>query len=574
MDISYIKPHIQNVNLVIDKIKYICEQLASIDNSECRNVLQPFTVRFRDIIKEYSSITHLIDSRVKRSAWIGGIGTAMKQIFGTLDEDDAIKYDTAINHVQNNQKRLASLMKEHILVTTSALARYNDTLNKIKVNEANLNIAINKLSTELRNITKTTNNLLINSEINSIFTILESSLLTLSFQVEDLTSSILFSSVNVLHPSVITPRQLYTELADNYRHLPNNFELAVELNIDLIHVILSTSKLISYYINDKVMFVLQIPLVNPRQFYIYNNVPLPIPHNAIRPDSFSVIVPSHKYVMITKDKLHYSTLDSLEKCKNTNSQNYVCEIVKVLPTSENPSCESELLSKVITKIPTQCKTEFIRGNLDIWKPLQNNKWIFIQTTLSKLSIDCLNSELTEINVIGIGIVEIPTNCKAFSRDTELLPNYNIMNVSLPVIKLDFNLINDSCCSLTKFVKIADKIPIINLKDLDLKNIDFVKTVNSKIVSELDKIIQEPHIVKYGAHYSSLTLFVILITVVILFYTFYHKKVFTNKSGNNHEDEQLELSIINPKNKTKDIHTDTEPVTIEVEESFPKTRRNL
>ncbi|KAL0831317.1 hypothetical protein ABMA28_002153 [Loxostege sticticalis] len=295
VDISYIKPHVQNVNLVIDKIKYICEQLASIDNSECRNVLQPFTVRFRDIIKEYSSITHLIDSRVKRSAWIGGIGTAMKQIFGTLDEDDAIKYDTAINHVQNNQKRLASLMKEHILVTTSALARYNDTLNKIKVNEANLNIAINKLSTELRNITKTTNNLLINSEINSIFTILESSLLTLSFQVEDLTNSILFSSVNVLHPSVITPRQLYTELADNYRHLPNNFELAVDLNIDLIHVILSTSKLISYYINDKVMFVLQIPLVNPRQFYMYNNVPLPIPHNAIRPDSFSVIVPSHKY---------------------------------------------------------------------------------------------------------------------------------------------------------------------------------------------------------------------------------------------------------------------------------------
>lgn len=523
VDISHIRPHIQNLDLVLNKIKYICESIGLVNNSECRNTLRPLSVRYMDIIREYSSLTHLIDNRIKRGAWIGGVGTIMKQIFGTLDENDAIKYDNAIEHVQNNQKRLASLMKENILVTTSTLSKYNETINKIKINEENLNLAIDKVSLNLKNLSEVTVQMSITSEINTLFMNLESSLLALSFELNDITNSILFSNVNVLHPSVITPRQLYTDLADNYRHLPVDTELAVELDINLIHVIMNVSKLISYYIKNRIMFVLQIPLVKPRQFYLYHNVPLPVPHNKARPDSFSVIIPSHEYVMITKDKLQYCHLDSLGKCKNTDYLNYICEVMNVFPTSENPTCESELLSKVITELPTQCKTEFIRGKLDVWKPLNNNRWIYVQSLPEKLSIDCVNSELSEVNVIGSGIVEIPLLCKAFCKNVQLIPKFNMLNVTIVPNRLDFNLINQSCCNIHKYNKVINNVPSIKLENLDLNKIDFAKPVNDRMLTELDKIIKEPHVIKYGAHYSVLTLVLVLSIIFCVIWKCYNKK---------------------------------------------------
>lgn len=543
LDISYIKPHIQNINSVLDKTKYVCEQIKPIDNSECYNILQPFTIRFMDIIKEYSSISHLVENRIKRGAWIGGIGTVMKQIFGTLDENDAVKYNNAIEHVQNGQMRLASLMKEHILVTKYTLSAYNETLHKVKINEANLNLAIDKLSANLKNVTDTANLLLINAEVNTLFTILESSLLTLSFQLEDITSSILFSNANTIHPSIITPHQLYQELADNYRHLPNSLELAVNLDLSLIHVLINVSKLVSYYVKDRIMFVLQVPLVSPRQFYLYNNIPLPVPHNSSESDSFSVIIPKHKYVVITKDKLHYGNLDSLEKCKSTNSPNYICKIASVFPSSENPSCESELLSKVVTKLPEQCKTEFIRGKLDIWKSLHNNKWIFVQSIASKLSIDCVNTEVKEINVLGTGIIEIPIFCKGYCKNTQLLPQFNVLNISLPSTLLDFNLINDSCCNIVKFNQIANNVPSIHLENLNLEEINFSKNTNEQMISDLNKIIQEPHIIKYGAHYSVLTLTVILIIGFLVGFMYYKNKI-NNGPGNSHEQGHLVIPLVN------------------------------
>lgn len=46
-------------------------------------MLQPLTTRFHDMEKEIQSISHLIDNINNRSAWIGGIGSVLKQIFGT-----------------------------------------------------------------------------------------------------------------------------------------------------------------------------------------------------------------------------------------------------------------------------------------------------------------------------------------------------------------------------------------------------------------------------------------------------------------------------------------------------------
>ncbi|XP_047538689.1 uncharacterized protein LOC125072207, partial [Vanessa atalanta] len=351
--------------------------------------------------------------------------------------------------------------KENILVTTSTISSYNNSLHKLKFNEDSLTEAIEKLSIQIKNVSVTSNKLIMISQINSILNNLETSLLNLSFQIEDITNSILFCNTNLLHPSIITPKHLYQELIDSYRHLPNGHELAVNLDISSIYTILSISKLVCYYLNHKIIFVLQIPLVSSQEFYLYHNIPLPIPHNLKKPDSFSMTIPDYKYTAVTKDKLYYSSFQSLEICKTVSVQNYICSIMNVFSSSANPSCESELLSKVLTQLPKECKTEFLYGNLDIWKTLNNNRWIFVQSIPTKLSIDCAKSQLAEIKIVGTGIVKLPNHCKAYCKNTKLYTNNNVFNISSPLSSFtNFNLIDDLCCNLSKFKETVSNAPPI------------------------------------------------------------------------------------------------------------------
>lgn len=389
-------------------------------------MLEPLFVRHQNINKQYFSISHLFERRAKRGAWFGGVGTILKHIFGTLDEEDAIKYDEALNSVQNNNRKLASIVKENILISTSTINSFNHSLYKLKVNEQHLDENINRLSIKLKKMADTTNKLVFISGINSIINSIEASLINLSLKIEDIINAVLFSNLNILHPFIITPHQLYRELVDNHKHLPKGLDLAVNLDLSTIHYVLNMSNLVCYYLNNKIMFVLRVPLVTNQEFYLYHNIPLPIPHNILKPDSFSLITPANKYIAITKDKSYYSGLESLSNCKTAEPSNYICSITNVFPSNAKPCCESELLTKVITKLPVQCKTEFLSGVIDIWNPISNNRWIFVQTTPTKLSIDCINLDLTEINIYGTGILRVPKQCTAYCKNTRLYSNNNVL----------------------------------------------------------------------------------------------------------------------------------------------------
>lgn len=483
-------------------------------NLQCDDILSPLTFRYNEIKREFDSISHLMSKRNKRSAWFAGIGTVFKHVFGTLDEDDASKYDSAIESFQNHEKKLAELMKENILITTTSLESYKETINKLKYNEVSLKNTLSQLLLQLNNITETSKILISETKFYSILANLESSLLALSFQLEDITNAILLCSQNILHPNIISPTQLYYELVDNDRHLPRDTGIPVTLSLDNIHLILSISEVACYYYKNKLVFVLQIPLVTNDEFILYHNLALPTPHGSTNPNTFSLILPSSSYIAISKDKLNFCNLDTLDKCKTMYSEFFLCEIPTVLLTSVSPTCESELLTKTISAIPTQCETKTIVGELDIWKSLINNQWIFVQSRSSKVSMDCNNSELREMIVSGTGILRIPNQCTVYTKSAKLISSKDSINVEIPIPRLDFSIINDPCCKLDNksTTSLNNIISPILLQNIDLDDLT-LKKQNNKLYSDLNKLInEEPILVKYGTHYSILTICILVILI--------------------------------------------------------------
>lgn len=464
-------------------------------------------MRYQDIVSGYSAISHLVEKRFKR-AWIGGIGSLSKIAFGTLDENDAIRYDNAIKDFQDSEKRLSSLLKENILITSNILSKFNETLHNIQINEASLNQAIDNLTSKQKLLQATSDRLTITANINSILNSLEASILTLSFQLEDITNAIMLCNQNILHPAVLAPEQLYKEIVDNYRYLPVDLKLPISLALSNVHSLMNVSRVACYSVDNKIIFVLRIPLVTPKEYYVYHTIALPTPHNNVKPNSFSYIKPSHRYIAMTKDKSEYCNMDSLQECTIISKREYICDVMTVFPTSANPNCESELLSNVINELPVQCHTEFLHGHIDLWKPIQNNAWIYVQSQSNKLYVECPNQKICETSIIGTGILTLPNNCIAYCKSTKLITRSNTLNINVTVFHSDFNIINDSCCNLDKFKYIMSNEPPLTLRNIDLDI--FTTETKSKLKSisdETDKILNEHHIIKYETHYSILMLMI-------------------------------------------------------------------
>ncbi|KAF9419658.1 hypothetical protein HW555_003936, partial [Spodoptera exigua] len=161
---------------------------------------------------------------------------------------------------------------------TSIVYFQTDNWNKLNNNEILLNRQIEKLNYIFASSSRTNNKILNLEKINSMFNIIEgSSLLSISNVLDTVLNSILFAKANILHPYVISPKKLYNELSNNSQ-LKRTNEFPVSLTLQNIHTIIDLSKLTVYYYNNKLMFIIQVPLMSPIKFNLYKNLPLPTPN--------------------------------------------------------------------------------------------------------------------------------------------------------------------------------------------------------------------------------------------------------------------------------------------------------
>lgn len=521
IDIGYIKPHIDNIKSVLGTARFFCQQI-EYNNSKCHNYLQPLAARLDSILRDYSAISHLISDRDKRSAWFAGIGSVFKQIIGTMDENDAIRYNNAIQSLDDNNKKLASLVKDNILMTNFAISNYNETLKTININEARLNSAIESLNFDVSVLSNTSSILYVESKMNEIYNELSSSLFTLSFRIENIVNSIMFTKSHAIHPSVLTPKQLYEELSRNVRTFIKHSDLPLGLNLNNIHSLIDLSKLLCYYIDNKIVFVMKIPLVNKIEYILCKTIPVPIPHDKQHPSSYAMVIPNSNYVAISRDKTTYVYINNLKDCIKTVNQIYICNNLNKYSVQNSPACETEILCKVLDKLPHQCKTKLIHGKIDIWQELTSNRWLFVETEPIKLTVEC-QQQISEFKLLGTGIMNLPPNCRAICNNKEFITKNNV-NITVKSTTSDFNLINDPCCDETKFKVLKQKLKPMTLVDVNLEKL--ANIANDQLITDIDKIINEPSpLLKYESHYPILTY--CIITLILIFVSFKLYQKFSN-----------------------------------------------
>lgn len=530
VEIDHIQPHLNDVEFLLHKVETYCKSLLSTKiYNDCSNSLTSLQSQHSNNLKKFSSISYLIQKREKRvkRGLIDAGGSLLKTFFGTLDADDAIKFSDAINQVQTDEKRLAHLMKDNIHVIKSTISTFNSTISKVDANQNIINKNLDNIEITLNQLSSINNNLDVRSQFNSLLNSIESIITTLSFDIDDINNAILFSKLNVLHPSVLSPYQLYNDLEQHMNNLPKHFELPIPLSLQNIHDLVDVSKIVCYYHNNKIILILRIPLVLPQTYNLYHAIPLPVPYDISKPDTYVMIAPSKSYLAITVDRMFYSTFDNLDKCKLISEKCYVCELNNVYSTIANPTCETILLSEVINSLPSVCETKLLKGSVDLFHRLSKSRWVFVQSEPGKCHITCENDENTYDEILlGTGILALRKDCKAFFKTLQFSGS-NSYELNITTHISSFNIILDDCCEKTKINQTLHHLPIVKLTNTnDLDSLLHASIHLRDFEEELRKLENPTHLERYSFHYLSLTY---VISIIVLVYILYRsRKLLTPK----------------------------------------------
>jgi hypothetical protein len=119
-----------------------------------------------------------------------------------------------------------------------------------------------------------------------------------TFETNILIKLIQMAKMGQLHPSLISPSELLEQLKDIKILLPMDTELPIELDITNVYELVRLSDLTVYFSNNKIVFIIILPLVYQNDLTKYHLIPRPI----CKLNDCFYIKPNYNFLAISKTK--------------------------------------------------------------------------------------------------------------------------------------------------------------------------------------------------------------------------------------------------------------------------------
>ena len=151
-------------------------------------------------------------------------------------------------------------------------------------------------------------------------------------ELEILTDAILLARRGLIHPKIITPKELFNNLQGSHYALDDK-RLLVPLDPSEFTNLIDVSNVNIFYKNHRLcvwIYVLEIPLLEQNDFILYHVIPLPIKQS--ERGIYAFINPTYTYLGLRSDKQLYTHITELEisKCKNLNNV-MICKQTDLCP---------------------------------------------------------------------------------------------------------------------------------------------------------------------------------------------------------------------------------------------------
>lgn len=427
--------------------------------------------------------------RIKRGL-VNIVGSVFKAVTGNLDASDGDHYEKLIQDLQENQNKLAGNIRNQNSISTSVINQFNLTVQQIGRNEELLEKRINQIGMIVQTTTYRENMHFIKDILNQVINLYE----IIDSILQDIENSITFTKLKIVHPSIIKINDLYNELKKLEKNIgPNQLPLSVELeNIFLFENLIDVD---CFILNNKITFLIKIPIVQSNNFDYFHLYSLPILHQG----RFKAVIPQDKYLM--NNQLHYAHRGNT--CKKIQPESYLCDQETLKEVEANSPCEVQLLQ--ITKNLSNCQQIDVTISDPIINQLDaSDKWILI---LPKEEITMLKCHLQaeHLKLHGSYLISLPFGCQMKIKDSLISNDQEIIEINQqPIIFPDIE-------------TTPPRLPVLNLSfHLQEIKLDELHKIKNKIEDN-----QPPQLVSAISRTPSIwSLFIYLILLAISGYIMY------------------------------------------------------
>lgn len=329
--------------------------------------------------------------RMKRGL-INPLGSIIKSITGNLDHEDALRYDNAIDILENNNHNLMNSIKQHT------------TLSKKWVDDQALVISkLTKNQQQLQNATKIfekkTNS---NSDMIHMYIYLTQTFFILDDNMRDILNEIIkienivaFTSSHTVHHSILSLsdiKSLVRTLSSIYKaeHLPT-LELREYYNIIRIG---------SYFSMERIVLVLQIPIVTSSSFDLYTLCPVPNKNN-------QVLIPLTPFIASNAKEFVYIEAE----CPKAGTF-YICNENKEHQVTDKEDCIHSLIYE--QKLIDSCKLTSVSLSKPALEQFDDRHYVVTFPKLTSLHLSC--DEVEQQQLKGSYFVYLPQQCSLKTPD--------------------------------------------------------------------------------------------------------------------------------------------------------------
>ncbi|XP_066157760.1 uncharacterized protein [Euwallacea fornicatus] len=309
------------------------------------NVSEPFekyTIKIRNSLEMLKFLKEKVERRLneiippqnfrQKRGLVNLLGTAFKLISGNLDSADGDRYNNLIKNLETNQQILQTKVTNQGTLSKSVIERFNQTLQQLYKNDKMIEEKINQIRPYLNEINSGRNFMLfveLNNDFINMYEVVDSIL-------QDIENSMVFSQLGVLHPTIITNQELYTEL-QLLRNQLDEGQLPLQAIQSNVPIIAKTIKPESFMSQLRIIHILHVPIAHNRSFDLFHLYAVPIQHQG----QFKFIMSRNKYLIT--DRLYY--MYTRENCQKLMPERYLCPNSRLEEIGSNSPCEVQILQR-------------------------------------------------------------------------------------------------------------------------------------------------------------------------------------------------------------------------------------
>lgn len=405
--------------LVVD-IRNQCYLLKQSNETEvlCDKIVAEMANDIRELRENNKFFIPEKPRRQKRGA-INIIGTALKFLFGTMDNSDAMYYQKHIHELEESRIKTSNIIENHTSILSSTFSKLNEIITH--TNEQNR--VIEELKNEIFVLNKSARKAEYFSRAHYLFDEAAAYIKIILDKVRadqqklfDITTS---AYRGLTHESIFDPHSLMEIMREISADLRGTMFPLPLMNSNL-YKILSLGDLAAVYINNTLIFEITTPLITSEIFQIYKITSIPA---EMSNSTYSYIMPVDEMLAVTENRGKYMYTNRIQLELNGKIIDKNHRLLKMSNPMyilhSRPSCETVcfIQGKIDDRL---CRQQARLITEELWIQLeQPNTYVFILPKPTLVSLKCGSDETIIESLEGIGLLK--TNSCEITTNYVILP---------------------------------------------------------------------------------------------------------------------------------------------------------